>query len=172
VVGQAEDAAGIRTAVLWQGTDPIQLSPGTAGAAYGVNGSRVAVGLTRDAAGRKRATSWAVNTAGAVTGPVDLGLLAGGTFSIAHFVTDAGLAVGEANDASGLTHAVTWKVGADGAKLSGPTDLGALSGGEFSAAYGANDTGMVVGEAKDASQLRRARPPALRSTVLSSPGWT
>jgi hypothetical protein len=156
VAGQAEDAAGIRTAVLWRGTNPIQLSPGTAGAAYGVNASRVTVGLTRDASGRKMAASWAVNTAGAVTGPVDLGILAGGTFSIAHFITDAGLAVGEADDASGLTHAVTWKVGADGAKLSGPTDLGVLAGGEFSAAYGANDSGMVVGESKDASQLRRA----------------
>lgn len=156
VVGQAEDAAGIRTAVLWRGTNPIQLSPGTVGAAYGVNGSGVAVGLTRDATGRKMAASWAVNTAGVVTGPVDLGILAGGTFSIAHFITDAGLAVGEADDASGLTHAVTWKLGANGAKLSGPTDLGALAGGQFSAAYGANDTGMVVGESKDASLLRRA----------------
>lgn len=155
-VGQAEDAAGIRTAVLWRGTSPIQLSPGTTSAANGVNGSGVAVGLTRDSTGRKRAASWAVNTAGAVTGPVDLGLLAGGTFSVAHFVTDAGLVVGEADDTTGLTHAVTWKLGTDGSRQNGPTDLGALAGGDFSAAYGANDTGVVVGESKDASQLRRA----------------
>jgi uncharacterized membrane protein len=156
VAGQAEDAAGIRTAVLWRGTDPIQLSPGTAGAANGVNASGVAVGLIRDVDGRKRAASWAVGATGAVAGPVDLGILPGGTLSVAHFVTDAGLVVGEADDASGLTHAVAWKLGAEGALISGPNDLGILGGGNFSAAYGANENGMVVGESKDASQLRRA----------------
>jgi uncharacterized membrane protein len=156
VAGQAEDTGGIRTAVLWRGAAPIQLSPGTAGAANGVNDAGVAVGLNRDAAGRKRAASWAVDATGAVSGPVELGLLAGGSFSVAHFITDAGLVVGEADAASGLTHAVTWQVDSDGAVLSGPNDLGILADGEFSAAYGASDSGTVVGESKDASQLRRA----------------
>lgn len=155
-VGQAEDAAGIRTAVLWRGNEPILLSPGTDSAAYGVNGSAVAVGMIRNAAGRRQAAGWAVNTAGAVNGPVDMGFLAGGTFSVARFVTGTGLVVGEADDASGQIHAVTWQVGADGALQNGPADLGVLAGGTFSAAYGANDNGLVVGEAKDASQLLRA----------------
>ncbi len=155
-VGQAEDINGIRTAVLWRGGNPILLSPGIASAAYGVNGASVAVGMVHNASGLQQAASWVVDGTGAVSGPVDLGLLAGGTYSVARFVTDAGLAVGEADDVTGQTHAVTWQVGADGALQNGPTDLGVLAGGDFSAAYGANDNGMVVGESKDSSQFHRA----------------
>jgi len=156
VVGQAEDGAGLRTAVLWRGIDPIQLSPGITGSANGVNDSGVAVGMTKGADGERRAAAWAVDAAGGVGGPEDLGLLAGGTFSVAHFITKAGLVVGEADDAAGFTRAVAWTVGAAGTLENGPIDLGVLAGGDFSAAYGANDSGMVVGESQEASQLRRA----------------
>jgi probable HAF family extracellular repeat protein len=71
----------------------------------------------------------------------DLGVLAGG-YSFAHAVASRGLVAGEGGGNS--THAVLWD------DIHVIHDLGALPGADFSAAFGVNNAGTVVGVSETA----------------------
>ncbi len=81
---------------------------------------------------------------------VDLGAL-GGDYSSASALNDGGAVVGYARTASGKTHAFRWT------RSGGMKDLGVLSSGGRSAAYGINDNGDVVGQAADAKNTRASQ---------------
>jgi probable HAF family extracellular repeat protein len=61
----------------------------------------------------------------------------GGTSSVAYDINDHGSVVGSADDSLGRTRAALWG-------NSGPVDLGALSGGGWTAAKQINDLGQMV----------------------------
>jgi len=72
--------------------------------------------------------------------------------------------VGEArlNSTGSAVHAVRWRVSIPQGTVSGPTDLGVLSGHSASVAYGVNDAGRIVGTSDPNSSL------SIRSFLYSS----
>ena len=79
---------------------------------------------------------------------VDLGLVVSGHISLARKINVHGQVAGRTGALSGVdTRAVVWTVG-------GLQILGALPGGDFSAAYGINDSGVVVGSSNTATIVR------------------
>jgi probable HAF family extracellular repeat protein len=78
---------------------------------------------------------------------VDLGTLRAGSARV-HDVNSSGQAVGGSGHPHGAaTHAFFWE------KQSGIQDLGTLPGGDYSAAYSINDTGVVVGSSNTADNM-------------------
>lgn len=78
-----------------------------------------------------------------------LARLPGGAYGVATAVNDAPapLVVGSSDDGTGILKAVTWTVNAAG-QPAAPITLNPLAGNGYSAAYGVNDGGIVVGESK------------------------
>lgn len=77
-----------------------------------------------------------------------LGRITGGTYGVATAVNDASspLVVGSSDDGTGILKAVSWTVGAG--QPTAPIVLNPLAGNGYSAAYGVNDAGVVVGESE------------------------
>jgi len=77
----------------------------------------------------------------------DLGTLRAGSARV-HAVNEVGEAVGGSGYPHGAeTHAFIWE------KTGGIRDLGTLAGGDYSAAFGINDSGVVVGSSNTATSL-------------------
>jgi hypothetical protein len=79
-------------------------------------------------------------------GAVLLPRLSSGLFAGATAVNDAGVVAGFSDDATGGTKAARWTV--SGAFASGATELLPLAGGGYSAAFGVDANGDVVGESE------------------------
>ncbi len=79
-------------------------------------------------------------------------LAPGSTFSAATDVTNSDMAVGYSDDAAANIKAVKWTFD-EAAQSSTVTQLDPLVGNDYSAAYGANDGGMIVGESADGADF-------------------
>src|SRR2546430_7969235 len=104
---------------------------------FDINASGKVVGGAHNASGYYRPFRWANGTM------TDLGTLGGDTItadSRAEALNSAGKVAGRAYTAGGAAHAFYW----DGSM----TDLGVLTGGPESWAFGINSTPAVVGAAK------------------------
>jgi probable HAF family extracellular repeat protein len=131
----------IEHAALWNGATATDLGTlgGRTSSATGINDSGWVVGYseTKDTVNSKtHAVLWKGGT------PTDLGTLPGGDYSFATAINNRGVVVGYSGrgaTSSAGTHAAVW---ADTKVF----DLRTL-GGEFSAAFGINDAGLVVGNA-------------------------
>jgi probable HAF family extracellular repeat protein len=136
------------------------LTPGGDSTAFGVNkNGSVIVGSAQNAVNIQRAFRWVAGPGGGVTGSIitDLGTLVGGTSSQAKDVNAAGDIVVGVSSSSAGNRAFRWV--ADGTGSSGGTmqNLGTLTGGTESAAFGVNaDGSIVVGSSSIGSGNKRA----------------
>lgn len=134
VVGWAETVTGSQQAFVSQSGGSIQTlqSPGASDSyAFGINGANVIVGVSY-INGQAHGTIWSGSSV------TDLGA---GVFAMG--VNASGTIVGSNGHAFKLVNGAY-------------QDLGTLPGGEWSAAYGVNDSGIVVGYGDLASGLFRA----------------
>jgi len=75
--------------------------------------------------------------------------LAGGTMSAAVAINAGGSIVGISGTTAQQVRGVKWSVSATDGSVSGATQLDPLTGFSYSAAYGINDSGFMVGESED-----------------------
>ena len=76
--------------------------------------------------------------------------LAGGTMSAAVAINAGGSIVGISDNAAQQVRAVKWSVSSADGSVTGASQLEPLTGFNYSAAYGLNDNGFMVGESEDA----------------------
>lgn len=135
-VGEAQDAEGLKHAVLW--IDGIPTDLGTLGGeeaiAVSLNNVGQIVGWSQDTEGNARAFLWEEGKM------IDLGTL-GGQSSYANAINDSSQIVGYSSLVGGGGHAFIWQDG----KM---TDLGTLTGEGESFGWGINEEGIVVGHAQ------------------------
>ena len=144
IAGAAAEASGTQWATLWIDGTPRKLDalPGaTSSAARAINDQDQAILWNYGVA---HAALW---DDGSV---IDLGTF-GGSQSWAYGLNNLGQVVGWADLPSGIYHAFLWGDlnGNGGGDPGEMQDLGTL-GGQFSSAYGINDSGVIVGYAQDA----------------------
>lgn len=77
--------------------------------------------------------------------------LAGGTMSAAVAINDGGSVVGISSNTSQQVRGVKWTVSTLDGSVTAATELLPLTGFNYSAAYGINESGFVVGESEDAN---------------------
>ncbi|MFN3653199.1 MAG: CARDB domain-containing protein [Armatimonadota bacterium] len=159
--------AGPAHAFLWrdlngsQTSDPGEMIDlGTLGGrtsqAWAINASNQVVGGSEVAQNVQHAFLWQDLNGNHVSDPgemIDLGTL-GGEQSTAYGINDQGQVIGTAQTASGEYHPFLWE-DLNGNFVSDPgemIDLGTF-GGDFGTALGINNQGVVVGGARDASDL-------------------
>ena len=142
IVGATE--ASPTTAMIWSGSNSINLGPGFGSASVGfaINNTGDVVGYSY-VSGNEVATLW--NGAG----PISLGTL-GGSYSWANAINNDGVVVGgAATTAPGITHAFMWSNGAMTDINAYLTDQERSSGWVLDYATGINDNGWIAGVASN-----------------------
>ena len=183
VVGAAEtnNINGFFYAFLWTASAGMQNlggMGGTGGGSYAtaINSAGAVVGGAAPAGTSPYPHAFLWTAAG---GMQDLGTF-GGDSSYAYSINTSGEVVGEANTSLN-GHAFLWVKGGTGGPAGNPQmqDLGTL-GGAYSAAYGINDSGGVVGVSMDANNSAQhafiwtssSGMQDLNALIPSGTGWT
>jgi probable HAF family extracellular repeat protein len=162
VVGGAQDSDGVMQATVW--------TAGVPSAVDSLPGSQGSVARGINDVGQLILWNYGIARASFHDGQemIDLGTL-GGDESWAYGLNNLGQVAGWAELPSGIYHAFVWAdADGDGWSSSGEMqDLGTL-GGLFSAAYGINDSGVIVGYAQDQNNQWQA----VRWVPVPEPGAT
>lgn len=93
--------------------------------------------------------------------------LSGGTMSAAVAINDGGSVVGISSNTSQQVRGVKWTVSTLDGSVTAATELLPLTGFNYSAAYGINESGFVVGESEDANNTVVATSWANGSTAAA-----